>query len=35
MGMLEQYIDVMCIAETQLNSSYPTSLLHLQGYQTP
>ena len=32
--MLEQNIDIFCIAETKLDASYPTSQFHLQGYKT-
>ena len=34
-SMLEQNIDILCVAETKLDSSYPTNQFHLQGYKTP
>ena len=33
--MLEQNIDVLCIAETKIDASYPVSQFHISGYKTP
>ena len=34
-GMLEKNIDILCIAETKLDSSYPTSQFFIPGYASP
>ena len=33
--MIEQNIDIVCIAETKLDSSFPISQFHLPGYSLP
>ena len=33
--MLGQNIDILCIAETKIDASYPTSQFHIPGYKTP
>ena len=34
-GMTENNIDILCIAETKLDSSYPTSQFSIPGYSAP
>ena len=34
-GMLENNIDILCIAETKLDSSYPTTQFFIPGYSSP
>ena len=33
--MLQQNIDILCLAETKIDNSYPTGQFILQGYKTP
>ena len=33
--MLGTNIDILCLAETKIDSSYPKSQFHLQGYKKP
>ena len=33
--MTEENIDILCIAETKLDSSYPTSQFYIPGYAAP
>ena len=33
--MLGNNIDIVCLAETKIDASYPINQFHLQGYKTP
>ena len=33
--MIEQNIDILCIAETKIDSSFPTNQFHMPGYKLP